>query len=744
MTSQPQTLQEGSRFADRYSVGRLLGRGGMGEVYAVHDEQVREDVALKTLINGVIPQVVERFRREVRLARRVTSRNVARIFDLGEHDGLFFLTMELIDGEPLRARLRDSRPWPPAERWEVARQITEALAVAHEAGVLHRDLKPGNILLERGGRVVLTDFGIARTLDHDDEQLTHGILGTPRYMAPEQLTGGAVDARTDLYALGLILKELAEAPGPLLDLGTRLAQLDPNARPASAREVLKEIQAGAAPQPPQPSQPPQPPIEEATVVRSPGSPASISLFAPIPETEESLVVLPFTARGGDEARELAAVVGDEIVGILARTRGLRVLSPRTVANPTGDPREIGASLGVQYVVAGVVSSNKDRIRVQMSTVEVRSGEQIFSERFEGQVEDLFAFEDQAAHRMAELLRVELKLMPHRGQLGQEAALHYQQGRRKLRDPQGFPTDSGVTQLEQAILLSPDFKPALALHAVAAVRRFFTASGPQQQGWGQEAQGSVERALRLAPELAESHLAAGLLSSHLSDYRSAARALHHALDIAPTLADAHELLGRLECEAGRVAEGVRRIEFAASLDPAMMPGLIEVTRQRALAGDLDGARALTEQLVGALGDMHFALLLMRIRLSLWRGDRDSILTLRDRIPRSFGDNTRVWLDYTEAALGWMAPEAFVAALSGSQRGVHNPRRRTMLHQLAAEALGAAGAHDAAAAQIEAAAREALIDIGWLERCPLLASLQHRPDVRAARELTRARAEAIWFH
>ena len=151
----------GELFAERYRIEKLLGRGGMGSVYRVNDHEVGETVALKLLdASAATPESIERFRREVRLARRVTHRNAARTYDLGEHHGWRFLTMEYVDGESLRTHMARAKP-SAARAVDFARQIAEGLAAAHQAGVVHRDLKPANVLLERNGRVVITDFGIA-------------------------------------------------------------------------------------------------------------------------------------------------------------------------------------------------------------------------------------------------------------------------------------------------------------------------------------------------------------------------------------------------------------------------------------------------------------------------------------------------------------------------------------------------------------------------------------------------------
>jgi tetratricopeptide (TPR) repeat protein/tRNA A-37 threonylcarbamoyl transferase component Bud32/TolB-like protein len=234
------TLSPGDLIADRYRVARFIARGGMGEVYEVEDLELRERVALKTVRSEAARDTlaVERFRREIQLARKVTHPNVCRIFDVSHHreggaapgEGTIFLTMELLPGETLAQRLRRAGPMAPEEALPIAQQIIEALHAAHQAGVIHRDLKPGNVMLvesrgtTRGApRAVVTDFGLARLDGKEagaDPAFTltggAGIVGTPAYLAPEQVEGGEITPSVDIYALGIVLYEMLTGTVPFL------------------------------------------------------------------------------------------------------------------------------------------------------------------------------------------------------------------------------------------------------------------------------------------------------------------------------------------------------------------------------------------------------------------------------------------------------------------------------------------------------------------------------------------------
>ncbi|MCA9658817.1 MAG: serine/threonine protein kinase [Myxococcales bacterium] len=201
------TVRPGQVVAGRFEIIRLLGAGGMGAVYLARDRKLSEEVALKVVAGLGLsdPGAAERLHREASAARRISHPNVVRLHDIGEEGGLLFLSMEFVDGESLHQRLtRLGRPMTPAELRPLLAMLCDGLAAAHAAGVVHRDLKPANILIDRGGQVKLIDFGIARMAHVDGMTATGMVIGTAEYMAPEQIRGGGIDARTDIYALGVI------------------------------------------------------------------------------------------------------------------------------------------------------------------------------------------------------------------------------------------------------------------------------------------------------------------------------------------------------------------------------------------------------------------------------------------------------------------------------------------------------------------------------------------------------------
>ena len=209
-------LPEGTEIGLRYRVVQLLGRGGMGAVYRVWDEELNRDVALKLIRPEIAADadVIERFKREIQLSSRVTHKNVLRVYDLGEADGTRFLTMQFVEGRDLSSLIKELGPLPVPRLISLFRQICQGLEAAHEQGVVHRDLKPQNIMVEGNDNVLITDFGLAKNLGASAMTELGALMGTPAYMSPEQVRGQAVDKRADIYSLGVILYEMASGKTP--------------------------------------------------------------------------------------------------------------------------------------------------------------------------------------------------------------------------------------------------------------------------------------------------------------------------------------------------------------------------------------------------------------------------------------------------------------------------------------------------------------------------------------------------
>src|SRR2546426_7849421 len=209
-------LEPGAILAQRYEILEILGEGGMGAVYKAMDRELSRPVALKVIRPDLAGNqaILDRFKQELLLAREVTHKNVIRIYDLGEAEGVKFITMEYVEGKDLRTLINEKNKLAPEEAVEIMQQVCRALEAAHSVGIIHRDLKPQNIMRDKSGRVLVMDFGLARTLEGAGMTQTGALVGTMEYMSPEQALGKDLDQRSDLFAAGLILYELLTGKMP--------------------------------------------------------------------------------------------------------------------------------------------------------------------------------------------------------------------------------------------------------------------------------------------------------------------------------------------------------------------------------------------------------------------------------------------------------------------------------------------------------------------------------------------------
>lgn len=764
----------GRCFADRYDVVALLGEGGMGAVYHTHDRAVGVDVALKVLrpTRGG-RQDVERFRREVRLARRITHRNVVRIHDLGSEEGLHFLTMELVTGVSLDCRLR-AGALLPNEVAVVGAQICAGLIAAHEAGVIHRDLKPSNVLLEDGGRVVLTDFGIARALESPSECVrTDGVLGTPYYLAPEQVMGEAVDARTDIYSLGVMLYELltgrvpfdaptpmaaalarltAPAPDPrsLAQVPDAVAELvlgclarNPAERHASAREVERRLEALIQWDAPtvemeRPTVRPAPPAEATTGLARPWRMPSLAGL-------RTLAVLPFRYHGPPGEAFLGPALAEELIDVLSRTQGLRVLAAGATESvgDLRDPRAVGRALGADLIVDGRLALAGGRVRTSARMIEASTGVQTWSERFEGEPGDLIAMQERMSLQIAETLRLEILLRQGARGAPAEAVALYLEARRPRAPNELKDGGSRILALfEQCLSLAPEMKVAVAGYALATLRAWFFPIADPSKDWAGVARERVDLAMLMARDLAETHLAQAMLATQLGGYAGAVAALREALRIAPTYAQAIAFLAMLQGEAGQPDLAIGRHELALELDPTLSGSLMEIARINELLGRPEEADRALERMERGTHRVSVARSVAALRIGTWRRDAPAIRRALAELP-SVGGRTAELLNHQGRVATGDGPvaEATRWAAEAIPRMPH-ARMRTMAWQVMVELSCMDGDLEQAMAALRRAADEVLVDVLWLDRCRLLGPIRGHGPFSEVRRRVRERAASLW--
>jgi len=748
-TESPPTTASPSRqvIGERYEILGLLGSGGMGNVYKARDLELDELCALKMLrpeLAGA-PEVLERFRREVKLARRVTHPNVARVFDIGERGGEKILTMELVLGEPLSALLgREGCP-PVAQIVTIASALCAGLGAAHGAGVIHRDLKPDNVLLEKGGRVVITDFGIARAAA--DALVTAAFVGTPAYMAPEQIDQSSpIDARTDLYALGAMLFELctgarpwqgdsvfAVAAGRLLhpppdpralrpDLPAGLAALvqrcmarRPEDRYPSAAAVANDLAALTLPAPP-----------EATARATPPLPLPAA-----PAGAKRVAVLPFRNAGPPEHDYLADGLTEDVIDVLSMAPGLRVASRGVVMRYKGtdrDPREVGRELDVQVVVDGTVRRAGGGVRISARLATVADGVQIWARRFDRPDAELLGVSDDTARAIAEALTASAPVPAGPLEADAEAMDLYLRARAAYH---GFFTalggEASIPLFERALARAPGDPRVLAGYAMARVRH----SGADPEG-APSAEQAAARALELSPGSPYAHLAVATVAFRAGDEVAAVRSLRRSLRLAPSNAEAHDLLGRILAETTLLADAKRHLGAALALEPEITSARLELSRMLELMGDHDEA----ERVVGDWSDVALP---FRARTYAWRRDAGRAAELLSSVPPTTTMPLTMVRAVLELTVGlpprWEVYERLTAPGRSSLRG------RTFFSQMEAEAAALAGDRARALAAITRAAEASLFDLPWLDWCPLLADLRAEPAFLAARATAAARAARV---
>lgn len=452
--------------ADRYRVDGELGAGGMARVYAARDLRHDRDVAIKVLDEALGESLgADRFLGEIRITARLQHPHIVPVFDSGDANGLLYFVMPRIEGETLRARLERGGPLPVTDALRIVRELADALAYAHERGILHRDLKPENVLLS-GGHALLADFGIAASAGVPVAQRltqTGTALGTPAYMSPEQATGErALGPASDVYALGTILFELLTGAPPFTGatyeamLVQRFTQDAPR---ASTRRTDTPPRCDAA-------------IAKA-LARDPADrfQGAAAFAAALDEAEPSrsdegpsIAVLPFANLSTDaENGYFADGLTEEVILMLSKLSALRVRSRTSVApyrERTASPVDIARALGVTHLLEGSVRKAGTRIRIAVSLLEADSDRALWAEKFDGTLDDVFEMQDQVATAIVNAL--ELRLSPReRAQLLEHpiatAAAYdeYLRAREGLNEFNVSGLHKAMQHLERAAQLEPD-------------------------------------------------------------------------------------------------------------------------------------------------------------------------------------------------------------------------------------------------------------------------------------------------
>ena len=580
------SFDPGSSFGARYKIVEEIGCGGMGVVYKAIDGELGRVVALKMIRPELTrdPGIVERFKQELLLAREISHENVIRIHDLGEADGIKFISMKYVDGSSLKELIRAAGRLNVDRALSITRQVCLALIAAHKQGVIHRDLKPQNIMLDRSGTAVVMDFGIARAVGVDETIARGLVVGTPEYISPEQARGMPGDERADIYALGCVLyemltgrgpfiadsaqavmeKHMSEDPGPPSDLDPDLPHgideivltclsKDPAKRYASAEDLLRSLEAKGSP--------------TTRITPTPAARRDEDT-----RTQASIAVMPFRDMSPEKDQEyFCDGMAEELISALVKVEGLRVAALTSSFQFKGkdqDVREIGKQLNVGTVLEGSVRKSGSRLRVTAQLVNVSDGYHMWSERYDREMEDVFLIQDEISEAIAGSLRLQFagtgqkRPGDHRTE-NLEVYNLYLKGRFhwNKRSIEGF--EKGITYFERAIEQDPAYAPAYAGLADCYV---MLENRPSDETMPR-ARAAILKALELDGGLAEAYATLAWISFDYDwDLKASIENFRKGLALNPSYATAHQWYGLFLLVIGRDEEALQEVRRAHQLDP----------------------------------------------------------------------------------------------------------------------------------------------------------------------------------
>jgi eukaryotic-like serine/threonine-protein kinase len=632
------TILAGTKLG-RYEIREKIGEGGMGEVYLAQDTKLDRKVALKILPAEVAahPDRMKRFVQEAKTASALNHPSIITIYEIEQIDAVNLIATEFIDGETLRQLIR-STPLKLGGVLDIAGQIASALSAAHAAGIVHRDIKPENIMLRRDGIVKVLDFGLAKLTERlppdsvDTEAPTRAVvntepgmvMGTVIYMSPEQARGVDIDARTDIWSLGVVLYEMVagclpfagstssevlasilgdkktqplarysrEVPAELERIVSKALRKNKDERYHTIQDLLldlkslkQELEFEAKLERSTP-----PDVSGGATVTASGEKA-VSDGAPSPPSQtaelstrrprsrkaiNSLAVLPLLNASADPDMEyLSDGITESLINNLSQLPRLRVMARATVFRYKGrevDPQEVGRELRVQAVLTGRVLQRENRLIIKVELVHTTDGSQLWGEQYNRQLADIFAVEEEIAHEIAEKLKLKLssreqRRMAKRYPENTEAYQLYLKGRYYWNKWTAEGTKRAIDYFQQAIAVDPGY--ALAYAGLADCYSSMTAQGiglsPAEAF--QRARAAAVKALTLDDTLAEAHTSLGLIKlNHDWDWSGAEREFKRAIELNPNYPTPYHWYSHYLIVMDRIEESLIMSKRGLELDP----------------------------------------------------------------------------------------------------------------------------------------------------------------------------------
>ena len=646
--SNPSMLQPGAILGQRYEILQTLGEGGMGAVYKARDRELNRMVALKVIRPDLAGSqaIIDRFKQELLLATQVTHKNVIRIYDLSEADGMKFITMEYVEGQDLRGLMQQKGKLTPEEAVEIMQQTCRALEAAHSAGIIHRDLKPQNIMRDKTGRILVMDFGLARTLEGDGMTQTGALVGTMDYMSPEQALGKDLDQRSDLFALGLIFYELltgkmpykadsvvasllkrtqeraapvsshdASIPKPLSNIVGKCMEPDLKLRYQSSGEILADLdawQGGRAaatlhfPSGVRPWGRSYPwhwfgTAAAVVVLAIVGFIFRDALFKPPPARTGpvvSLAILPFRNASGDPALDwLGPSVAEMLSTDVGQSSQLRTVSPNvlhqiltdlriaptTVLDPTAI-RRVADFSNADRVVWGQYAKFGDQIRIDATLQDIKNDRTIPLKIDVPSEKEIPGSID----RLAESIRQKLALSED--VLKELKASSFQPVSQSVDALRAYNLGIGLQRDGKNLEAQKQFETATAADPSFALAFSRLAQAYSSLGYDDKAEQSAQKAVTLSQDLpeAEKYLISAMRSQVTKNYPEAIKAYENLAKAAPGNAEVQAALASLYTNSGNLTKARESYEKLLTANPKDVAATIELGRVAIKSGDPQGS------------------------------------------------------------------------------------------------------------------------------------------------------------